>query len=263
MSGNQPIYFRHDKSARQLTSDEWIRILRDDEVTKEKYRKMLNIIFHANNYTMNGVELKKQMEEGGQSLLIYSWVTAIAKKYEVELALWPPSSSFAGKTMYWALFFLSTEDPIGSHYFWRLKPELIEALNQIKNWKHIEKIGDDIDEETSTGWHEGRKTHGSVSRYERNPRNREKAIQAHKKRYGQLNCCACEFNFEKTYGELGKEFIEVHHLTPLSSNEHEVRINPKTDLVCLCSNCHSMIHRKKVSFLTLADLRNILKQQQI
>lgn len=41
-------------------------------------------------------------------------------------------------------------------------------------------------------------------------------------------------------------------------------INPETDLVCVCSNCHRMIHRRKNSILTVEELKkNIAKNRQI
>lgn len=54
----------------------------------------------------------------------------------------------------------------------------------------------------------------------------------------------CGFDF-KRYGACGKNFIEVHHVKPLYDLEKEEIIDPKTDLVCLCSNCHRIIHRKR------------------
>lgn len=62
------------------------------------------------------------------------------------------------------------------------------------------------------------------------------------------HCNICGFDFEKTYGELGKDFIEVHHITPigtLSTGDGYEGTNPQKDLIPLCSNCHSMIHRRK------------------
>ena len=50
-------------------------------------------------------------------------------------------------------------------------------------------------------------------------------------------------NFVERYGEIGKEFIEIHHLNPISETDGEHEVNPATDLIPLCSNCHSMIHR--------------------
>lgn len=84
---------------------------------------------------------------------------------------------------------------------------------------------------------EGKKYEASVTRYERDRGNR-KACIAH---YGYV-CQVCGMNFEQAYGELGKEFIEVHHLHPVAHGERKV--NPVEDLIPLCSNCHSMIHRQ-------------------
>jgi 5-methylcytosine-specific restriction enzyme A len=94
-------------------------------------------------------------------------------------------------------------------------------------------------------------------RYERNPINREKAIEIH-----GLNCVCCGFNFEKVYGERGKDFIEVHHVKPLSTIKEDVIINPETDLVPICSNCHRMIHREKDNVLTVEELRLFLAEHK-
>lgn len=85
---------------------------------------------------------------------------------------------------------------------------------------------------------EGAKHESTVTRYERDRSNRKDCI-AH---YGYV-CQVCGLNFEKAYGELGKAFIEVHHLHPVSQGERQV--NPIEDLIPLCSNCHSMIHRQE------------------
>jgi 5-methylcytosine-specific restriction protein A len=85
---------------------------------------------------------------------------------------------------------------------------------------------------------EGKKYESSVTKYERSKGNRKDCI-AH---YGYV-CQVCGINFEQTYGEIGKDFIEVHHLYPVSQGERKV--NPIKDLIPLCSNCHSMIHRQE------------------
>lgn len=85
---------------------------------------------------------------------------------------------------------------------------------------------------------EGAKHQESVVRYERDRGNR-KACVAH---YGYV-CQVCGMDFAKAYGELGKEYIEVHHLHPVSQGERKV--NPIEDLIPLCANCHSMIHRQE------------------
>ena len=51
-------------------------------------------------------------------------------------------------------------------------------------------------------------------------------------------------NFEEKYGELGKDYIEVHHIKPISEIDSEYVVDPEKDLIPVCSNCHSMLHRK-------------------
>ncbi|QHE63899.1 hypothetical protein FHE72_20400 [Rossellomorea vietnamensis] len=90
-------------------------------------------------------------------------------------------------------------------------------------------------------------------RYERDPINRILALEYH-----GHSCVACGFNFEEVYGERGKDYIEVHHVKPLSTLKAEMVIDPKKDLVPLCSNCHRMVHRKKDEVLSIEDLQGLL-----
>lgn len=100
---------------------------------------------------------------------------------------------------------------------------------------------------------EGKKTVIYTTKYERSAKNREDAKRIH-----GTKCMICGFDFEKIYGERGKDFIEVHHIKPLYSRDEEVRINPRTDLICVCSNCHRMIHRRKNNILTPDELRALI-----
>lgn len=59
-----------------------------------------------------------------------------------------------------------------------------------------------------------------------------------------LQCELCGFDFEKTYGQVGKGYIEVHNRLPLT----HMRANKRTrlsDLILVCSNCHRMLHRQR------------------
>jgi 5-methylcytosine-specific restriction protein A len=75
-------------------------------------------------------------------------------------------------------------------------------------------------------------------------RNQKLAREA-KKIHG-YTCQVCGINFEDMYGLLGKNYIEAHHLTPFSElPENEVvNLSPEKDFAVICSNCHSMLHRK-------------------
>ena len=97
---------------------------------------------------------------------------------------------------------------------------------------------------------EGKKSARLVAHYERNPKLRAGAIHFH-----GTSCKACGFNFLSVYGEHGSDYIEVHHLVPISTMIEPSNINPKTDMTVLCSNCHRMVHRKREKPLTLAELK--------
>jgi 5-methylcytosine-specific restriction protein A len=103
------------------------------------------------------------------------------------------------------------------------------------------------------------KTEGGIkiyisSRVERNPSLRKEALNIH-----GYDCIVCGFNFEKTYGDWGKEWAEVHHIEPISNHKTEKKqTNPQKDLIVLCANCHRMIHRKRGVVLTIQELKNKL-----
>ena len=92
----------------------------------------------------------------------------------------------------------------------------------------------------------------NVNKYERNPKARKECVA--KKGY---KCLVCGKDFEATYGEIGKGFIHVHHLVPISTIGKEYELNVETDLAPVCPNCHYMLHRKDPPY-TIDELRNIL-----
>ena len=57
-----------------------------------------------------------------------------------------------------------------------------------------------------------------------------------------------KIDFEKAYGEVGKNIIHVHHLKPLSEIKDEYKVDPENDLRPVCPNCHMIIHRRKPVF---------------
>lgn len=99
---------------------------------------------------------------------------------------------------------------------------------------------------------EGTKRTISVNAFERNTEARKACIQHH-----GLDCAACGFNFENSYGPLGHKFIHVHHIVPLASLDGEYDIEPEKDLIPLCPNCHAMIHRVSPP-LSLGQLKEVL-----
>ncbi|MFM6355085.1 MAG: hypothetical protein ACKPH7_10555, partial [Planktothrix sp.] len=75
------------------------------------------------------------------------------------------------------------------------------------------------DETEITNLYEGAKQSITVNRYERNNQARKKCIE-----YYGTNCYVCGFDFENVFGEIGKDFIHVHHLIPLSEINQEYEV---------------------------------------
>jgi hypothetical protein len=78
-----------------------------------------------------------------------------------------------------------------------------------------------------------------------------------KRNGGVVNCEACGFNFKEKYGKLGENYIEAHHIIPVSEMGDN-HITKETDFVFLCSNCHKMVHKKR-PWLNHKTLKKIVK----
>ena len=104
---------------------------------------------------------------------------------------------------------------------------------------------------------EGRVTYVHAVGYERNTEARKACID----HYG-CRCAVCGFDFEKIYGHIGHNFIEVHHVTPVHERGGEYVVDPVKDLRPLCSNCHSMIHRRDPVY-SIDELKAIISQQTL
>ena len=87
-------------------------------------------------------------------------------------------------------------------------------------------------------YQEGKLVSMLINKHERNPNLRKAAMEIHGTR-----CQVCGFSFLETYGEYGKDFIEIHHLYPVSKYKGATNVDPVQDMAALCANCHRIIHR--------------------
>lgn len=149
-----------------------------------------------------------------------------------------------GTIQHWSV----TEEQYYGPRFGRFTPEPAEASSR-------ENLHDTTgDEAGADGWVvEGAVKLTQVVSYERDRKARKRCIAAH-----GLDCAVCGLNFEQRYGELGREFIHVHHRRPISDVGHEYVLDPVQDLVPLCPNCHAMVHRQTPA-LTVEQLRDLLR----
>ncbi len=127
------------------------------------------------------------------------------------------------------------------------------ALNLAQLWLNYERkiIEPSIN---NTRYQEGSIKEFQSKKYERNLYARKECI----KKYG-YKCHICEFDFKEVYGEIGENYIEVHHRYPISlKNGQTYNLDPHTDLIPVCANCHRMLHRKKAT-LDVEELRKTIK----
>ena len=112
----------------------------------------------------------------------------------------------------------------------------------------------EIAPEQSLSLSEGTKKTVTVNAYERNTIARRKCIE-----YYGTKCQVCGFDFKETYGSEYEGLIEVHHLVPISSIKSEYTVDPINDLIPLCPNCHTAIHKRiENRYLTVEELRELV-----
>lgn len=131
------------------------------------------------------------------------------------------------------------------------KGNLLELSNEINKLANEQQIHIDFGNATDEKFLEGIQKIIATTVYERNPKAREECLN-----HWNYNCVVCGCNFENIYGELGKNYIHVHHINQISTIKKEYEINPIEDLRPVCPNCHAMLHKGK---LTIEELKKRIK----
>ena len=90
----------------------------------------------------------------------------------------------------------------------------------------------------------------------RNPALVRAAKRGFKQLHGRLFCEACGFDFEESYGERGRDYIEAHHKVPIGTLRGPVRLTVG-DIAVVCANCHRVLHRPP--WITLDELSVIVE----
>jgi 5-methylcytosine-specific restriction enzyme A len=111
----------------------------------------------------------------------------------------------------------------------------------------------EMEERSIRSENEGTVLEATVKRYERSKINRVACIEIN-----GVKCKVCDFNFSSRYGDIGEGFIHVHHITPLSAMGGSYVLDPTTDLIPVCPNCHAMLHKTSPPLL-VEELKEILR----
>jgi 5-methylcytosine-specific restriction enzyme A len=130
---------------------------------------------------------------------------------------------------------------------------LAAAIRAAATADELPPVPEPDEEEVET--EEGRLLYRRHRIRERDPRI-VKQRKAQAKAAGKLHCEVCAFNFAEIYGSRGGDFIEAHQIVPVS--EGGIRKVRPGDLALVCSNCHSMLHRRP--WCTPANLRTTLRK---
>lgn len=133
----------------------------------------------------------------------------------------------------------------------------IERKIYLKHYKklniHIPNI--EVFKDFDEYW-EGDTSEVFITKHERNIEARNRCIKSK-----GCKCFVCGFDFEKVYGDLGKGFIHIHHINPISTKDRLYVINVENDLVPVCPNCHAMLHRRKDRLLSIEELKQIIQKE--
>ena len=127
--------------------------------------------------------------------------------------------------------------------FSTIKKQIRSAFGKPFEMQSGEEIVGNLDK-----YYEGKQITVLVNRYERDRTIKNDMIEAYHSEIDVKNGCKCQvcgFDFEDVYGDLGRGFIEAHHLVPLSNIKKNHIVDPAKDLIPLCANCHAMIHKMK------------------
>jgi 5-methylcytosine-specific restriction protein A len=241
--------------ATELTKAQWIEILRNPELTRDIDLAMFQAIYsfegHKAYASQVGILLgyKGKAPHARLNSEVGLYAKRISKVYSVVF-----TKTVKGKWRCWDLFFNGWEEK--RYFIWELKPALVEALRKSQltgEQLYAEEIQGDSIEELP----EGTRKIVTVNIYERNSKARFLCIE-----YWKPRCVVCGFDFELVYGELGKGYIHVHHLIPVSQIGRLYKIDPTNDLRPVCPNCHAMLHLRNPP-LTINELQVIIRNVKI
>ena len=135
---------------------------------------------------------------------------------------------------------------------------LSELLSLAKIRTKADKIDTENPPEFRDSFEEGKLLERLHKSRERNSKLIREVKREALNRDGKLICECCDLIFEEIYGDIGKEFIEAHHLKPISTLKPEGEKTKKEDIALVCSNCHHMLHKYR-PWLMRENLKALIK----
>ncbi|MEO8953883.1 MAG: HNH endonuclease [Ktedonobacteraceae bacterium] len=228
----------HWKDPINITLGQWMFLLEDKEIITEQDIQLLRLIYARGGCMATATQLAQILRMPHHAPL-NSQVGRLGKRIVKTLNIQAPKQKYGEGVNWWHVLFWGTGTREG--FYWILRPELQEAIRAIDEEGALLleiTIPEEIDIDSHENLYEGAKKQVYVNSYERNRDARDRCV----KYYG-ARCIICGFDFEKTYGEVGRDVIHVHHLKPLCEIGETYNVDPIKDLRPVCPNCHVIIHK--------------------
>lgn len=231
----------HYKDPINITKEQWMILLEEKDIITEQDVQLLKLIYDCDRCMATATQLAQILRMPHHAPL-NSQVGRLGKRIVTNLNISAPMQKYGEGFNWWNVPFWGMEAKEG--YYWILRPELIDAMYELSVMGEVSpgdevKFPEEIDLNSYEHLYEGAKKQICVNSYERNNIARERCI----KYYG-TQCVICGFDFEKMYGEVGRNVIHVHHLKPLYEIGETYSVDPIKDLRPVCPNCHVIIHQK-------------------
>ncbi|TSA83015.1 HNH endonuclease [Deinococcus detaillensis] len=229
------------------------RLKSTDRLTKTRL-KMLQFQYVSPKKTILDADLTNHMGWKGHGVnLHYGRLRAI-----IAAEIKDAESEIRSGRLPWT--FLSSGEICEENYYWVMRPALAQALEELGlvEGSEVNTAGSELEPEFGElpprRYPEGATRQVTVNAYERNRAARKACIAYH----GTI-CSVCDSDLEEFYGSIAYGFIHVHHLKPLSEVGEGYNVDPETDLVPVCPNCHAMLHRTNPP-LTIEQLRELIQE---
>ena len=233
-----------------ITVEEWKQMLKDESVFDDTSLTMLKYWYGQDSYSSTSKEIMTQygLDKNPFNGIVRGLGIRIIKhlnRFEI--------IGTDGQKSYFILPFEGWHE--ADLFVWKIRSELVQAIKELKLFEDDEIYNDDNDYYVSRPERKVRVQYST--QYERDSENRKIAIKLH-----GTKCQICGFDFKEFYGDRGRGYIEVHHIKPLYENKKEIPVDPNTGLICVCSNCHRMFHRRKDYVPTPEELREEIQKNK-
>lgn len=242
-----------------ISKNEWIALLRNRDVFGESDIELLTLIYSCDGHMATGSQLAQLLGLQHHAPL-NSQVGRLGKRIAECARVEAPKQKTGEGRNWFNIPFWGIERRHKKGYYWILRPELKEAMEELGRFGELDLLKRDALPEEITdipdqALLEGLSVRVTVNRYERSALARYLCVKYH----GSA-CSICGFDFAERYGERFRGMIHVHHLQPLSQMDQRYEVDYAKDLLPVCPNCHAIIHRKNPPY-SPSETRRMIKEE--